>query len=122
LSLATHKVTNLGAPGASTDAATKGYVDANLGGSPFDLAGQATDKVIKWTAAGGGNGSWRTISSAPGGGIQSLGGLTATTQTFATGSTGTSPNWNSATSTHTLNIPMASAATVDRRSRFQIRL
>lgn len=46
-------------------------------------------------------------------GITALNGLTASVQTFATpGTTGTAPNWNSATSTHTLNIPLASAAGV----------
>lgn len=40
--------------------------------------------------------------------ITSLGGLTAATQTFATGSAGTAPAFTSATSTHTLNIPLAS--------------
>jgi hypothetical protein len=46
------------------------------------------------------------------GGITSLGGLTASTQTFAIGTSGTAPAFSSATSTHTLNIPMASAASV----------
>lgn len=45
--------------------------------------------------------------------ITSLNGLTASTQTFATpGTTGTAPNWNSATSAHTLNIPSANASGV----------
>jgi len=45
--------------------------------------------------------------------ITSLNGLTAATQTFATpGTTGTAPNWSSVTSTHTLNIPLASATSV----------
>jgi hypothetical protein len=46
------------------------------------------------------------------GGITSLGGLTASTQTFAIGTSGTAPAFSSATSTHTLNIPMASTASV----------
>ena len=41
--------------------------------------------------------------------ITSLNGLTADTQTFATGSSGTDFNISSATSTHTFNIPSASA-------------
>jgi len=47
------------------------------------------------------------------GAIASLNGLTATAQTFATpGTAGTAPNWSSATSVHTLNIPLASATGV----------
>lgn len=45
--------------------------------------------------------------------ITSLNGLTATTQTFSIpGTTGTLPNWSSAASAHTLNIPLASATGV----------
>ncbi len=46
------------------------------------------------------------------GAIASLNGLTATAQTFSTGTTGSAPNWSSATSVHTLNIPLASATGV----------
>jgi hypothetical protein len=52
---------------------------------------------------------WAAPSSS---GITSLGGLTASTQTFAIGTSGTAPAFSSATSTHTLNIPMASTASV----------
>ena len=44
-----------------------------------------------------------------GGGITSLNGLTASTQTFETGTTGADFNISSATSTHTFNFPTASA-------------
>lgn len=44
--------------------------------------------------------------------ITSLGGLTAATQTFAVGTSGTAPAFSSATSTHTLNIPMAATTSV----------
>jgi len=50
--------------------------------------------------------TWIEISS---GGITTLNTLTATTQTFATGTTGTDFNISSATSTHTFNLPDASA-------------
>lgn len=54
------------------------------------------------------------ISSGGGGGsgITSLNGLTAASQVFANGSTGTAPAFVSGTSTHTLNIPLASAGGV----------
>jgi hypothetical protein len=50
--------------------------------------------------------TWIEISS---GGITTLNTLTATTQTFATGTTGTDFNISSAISTHTFNLPNASA-------------
>jgi hypothetical protein len=50
--------------------------------------------------------TWIEISS---GGITTLNTLTATTQTFATGTTGTDFNISSAISTHTFNLPDASA-------------
>lgn len=55
--------------------------------------------VATVSATGGGGGS----------GITSLNGLTASTQTFATGTTGTDFNISSSTSTHTFNLPTASA-------------
>ena len=44
------------------------------------------------------------------GGITSLNGLTSPTQTLAIGTTGTAPTFASVGGTHTLNIPLASAA------------
>ncbi len=59
------------------------------------------------------NGSGVLAWSTPAGtGISSLNGLTTTSQNFATGTTGTTPAFVSGSSTHTLNIPMASAASV----------
>jgi len=50
-----------------------------------------------------------TINATGGSGITSLNGLTAATQTFATGTAGADFNLSSATSTHTFNLPTASA-------------
>lgn len=44
------------------------------------------------------------------GGLSSLNGLTGATQTFAVGTTGNDVAFSSATTTHTLNIPSASAS------------
>jgi hypothetical protein len=52
-----------------------------------------------------------TIAATPGaGGISTLNTLTASTQTFATGTSGTDFNIVSATSTHTFNFPNSSAS------------
>lgn len=53
------------------------------------------------------------MSSTGGGGISSLNGLTASSQTFAAiGTSGTAPAWTSSGSAHTLDIPLASASSV----------
>lgn len=52
--------------------------------------------------------AWALSSDASG--ISSLNGLTPSTQTFATGTSGTDFNISSATSTHTFNLPTASAS------------
>jgi hypothetical protein len=58
------------------------------------------------------NGSaWKTLGIS-GAGLTSLGGQTGSTQTFAIGTSGTAPAFDSASDTHTLNIPMASTASV----------
>jgi hypothetical protein len=54
-----------------------------------------------------GNFSWVT-----GAGITSLNGLSGASQTFAIGTAGTAPAFNSAATVHTLDIPMASTAAV----------
>ena len=55
-------------------------------------------------------GTTLSASGGGGGGITTLNTLTAATQTFATGTTGTDFNISSATSTHTFNIPDAGAS------------
>ena len=66
-----------------------------------------------WTAVSIGTGlsfSGGTLSASGGSGITSLGGLTAATQTFATGTSGTDFAISSVTSTHTFNLPDAGAS------------
>lgn len=54
-----------------------------------------------------------TSATIVGSGITSLNGLTGSIQTFATpGTSGTAPSWSSSITTHTLNIPLASASSV----------
>jgi hypothetical protein len=48
-----------------------------------------------------------------GAGLTSLNGLNSSSQSFAIGTSGLAPAWSSASSTHTLNIPMAATASVN---------
>jgi len=57
----------------------------------------------------GGNSVGTNLVSAGATGLASLNGLTASTQTFATGTSGTDFNISSSTSTHTFNIPYAAS-------------
>ncbi|MGZ3774895.1 MAG: beta strand repeat-containing protein, partial [Pseudobdellovibrionaceae bacterium] len=65
-----------------------------------------TNEIKYW------NGSAAVALGVSGAGLTSLGGQTGNAQTFAVGTSGTAPNWSSATDTHTFNIPMANTATV----------
>ncbi|WP_374034909.1 cell wall anchor protein [Bdellovibrio bacteriovorus] len=96
-----------------TSGATSGYTGFRAPASgnniSYTLPGADGSANQVLTTNGSGTLSWTTPAAA---GITSLGGLTAATQTFAIGTAGTAPAFSSATSTHTLNIPMASTATV----------
>lgn len=73
-------------------------------GTPTRLAVGTEGHVLKVVS---GSPAWAAES---GGGITTLNTLTAATQTFATGTSGTDFGISSATSTHTFNLPDASAS------------
>lgn len=85
------------------------YIRDTLGYSRIDSIKCVSDTIriytnngqfkMPFSCSGGGGG---------GGGISSLNGLTAGTQVFATGTSGTDFNINSTTATHTFNFPTAS--------------
>lgn len=80
---------------------SKAQIDTfSVSGSTLSLSLKNDGEAAKTVTLPGGGG---------GGGISSLNGLTASTQTFATGTTGTDFNISSSTSTHTFNLPTASA-------------
>ena len=83
------------------------YTDARARAA-ISLTTTGTSGVASYNSATG----VLNIPNYADGGITSLNGLTGLTQTFAIGTSGTNPNWTSATSIHTLNIPMASASSV----------
>ncbi len=56
--------------------------------------------------------SVKTLNPPSSSGITSLNGLTLTAQAFAIGSSGVTPSFSSVGATHTLNLPMASSASV----------
>nr|BFD59098.1 hypothetical protein CKG001_12050 [Bdellovibrio sp. CKG001] len=58
------------------------------------------------------NGSTAQALGLAGAGITSIAGQTGGSQSLAVGSAGTEPGWSSSANTHTLNIPMASTASV----------
>ena len=66
----------------------------------------STSQIKYWT------GSTAQALGVSGAGLTNLNGLTVSTQSFATGTSGNSPLFSSTGSVHTLNIPLASAAGV----------
>jgi hypothetical protein len=71
-------------------------------------AGDGSNGQVLYTNGSGGLG-WTTVAGGGVSGIISLNGLTASTQTFAVGTSGSDFNISSGTSTHTFNIPYAGA-------------
>ncbi|MGZ3785881.1 MAG: tail fiber domain-containing protein [Bdellovibrio sp.] len=65
-----------------------------------------TNEVKYW------NGSAAVTLGVSGSGLTSLDGQTGNAQTFAVGTSGTAPNWSSASDIHTFNIPMANTNAV----------
>lgn len=67
---------------------------------------------VKWVVSGGNYllGDAGAACGSGGGGITNLNSLTAATQSFATGTSGSDFNISSATSTHTFNLPTASSS------------
>lgn len=72
-----------------------------------DSTSQSNDSVYDWH---NGTPSFRYVIVGGSGGIASLNGLTTSTQTFATGTTGSDFNIVSSVSTHTFNFPNSSAS------------
>jgi hypothetical protein len=106
---------NLTNVGYITMSASKNLHLSNNASDPAGLV--AADKGKVWFNTTSGeikywNGSAAVALGAAGSGLQTFNGMTGTTQTLAIGTSGTAPAWNSATDTHTLNIPMASTAAV----------
>jgi len=77
------------------------FVDMTGITDTYVLAYQLAGNKLVWVAQTGGGG----------GGISTLNGLTASTQTFATGTSGTDFNISSSGSVHTFNFPNSSSST-----------
>ena len=92
-------------PTLSTSGVTAAIYGNNTGSSYPYITVDAKGRIISASSV--------AITASGLGAITSLNGLTTTSQTFAIpGIAGTAPSWNSAGSIHTLNIPLASTASV----------
>ena len=81
-----------------------GLISSDKGKTWFNLT---TNQIKYW------DGSTAVALGVAGSGLSSFNGQTGNTQTLATpGTTGTAPTWSSASNAHTLNIPLASTASV----------
>ena len=89
---------------STNSADPSGLAASDVGKTWFN---STTNQIKYW------NGSAAVALGAAGSGLSNLNGQTGNTQTFAVpGTSGTAPTWSSASNAHTLNIPMASAASV----------
>lgn len=75
----------------------------------YPFAGLTSDHILTWNPVDSTVRKLTLLELLTGNAIISLNGLTASTQTFATGTTGTDFNIVSSGSTHTFNIPNASS-------------
>lgn len=102
LSLGAEKTLGLGAVTAAQET-TLGLGGSDKGKTWFNTT---TNQIKYW------DGSQAQTLGVAGSGLNNFNLQTGSTQTLAVGTAGTAPDWVSATNTHTLNIPMASSASV----------
>jgi hypothetical protein len=112
IAMGSQDITNTG---FITMAANKNLLLSNNASDPAGLV--AADKGKVWfNSTSNQMKYWDGSAAQPlgiaGSGLQTFNTQTGSTQTLAIGTSGTAPAWNSASNTHTLNIPMASTASV----------